>query len=326
MLRLAQTRHKAGSPRVEADVERRRFGASDLAITPVGVGTAPIGSSPGVWWVNWGAQDDGDSVRAIHAALDAGVNWIDTAPFYGWGKAEEVVGRALRGRDDVLVFTKCGTIRRDDGDDFMDLRPSAIRADVESSLRRLGVERIDLLQIHDRDPRVPIEETWTTVLELVDEGLVRYGGISNHRADEVERALTVGPVTALQYEYSVLSRGAEASILPLALERGLGVIVWAPLASGFLTDGFSVDALPADDFRRTHPFAQLELEPVRAALRGETRTAAQGAIAFVLSHPAVTGAIVGVRNEHEARELAAMSALRLSPEELSSISAISLPK
>jgi hypothetical protein len=117
------------------DVERRTFGASDLEITPVGIGTAPIGSVPGLWWVNWGPQDEHDSIRAIHAALDAGVNWIDAAPFYGWGRAEEVVGRAIRGRSDVHVFTKCGTMRRDDGDDYMDLSPRAIRADVEGSLR-----------------------------------------------------------------------------------------------------------------------------------------------------------------------------------------------
>ena len=300
-------------------MELRALGKSDLAITPVGVGTAPIGSVPGTWWVNWGPQNENDAVRAIHAALDAGVNWIDTAPFYGWGRAEEIVGRAIRGRDDVLVFTKCGTMRQADGGDYMNLRPEAIRADVDGSLRRLGVDWIDLLQIHDRDPRVPIEETWGAVLELVAEGTVRHGGISNHRPDEVERALAVGPVAALQYEYSVLARGVEEAILPLALARDLGVIVWAPLASGFLTDGFSVDQLHEDDFRRTHAFAQLELESVRAALRGDRRTAAQGAIAFVLSHPAVTGAIVGVRNEREASELAPAAGLRLTSEEVARV-------
>jgi aryl-alcohol dehydrogenase-like predicted oxidoreductase len=284
---------------LHSNVERRSLGASDLEITPVGVGTAPIGSSPGAWWVNWGPQDESESIRAIHAALDAGVNWIDTAPFYGWGRAEEIVGRAIRGRDDVLVFTKCGTMQRANGDDYMDLRPEAIRADVEGSLRRLGIEQLDLLQIHDRDPAVPIEETWGAVLELVAEGTVRHGGISNHRPEEIERALVVGPVAALQHEYSVLARGVEEAILPLALARGLGVIVWAPLASGFLTDDFSIERLDKDDFRRTHPFAQLELEPVRASLRSGGQTAAQGAIAFVLSHPAVTGAIVGFRNERE---------------------------
>ncbi len=299
-------------------MERRVLGGSDLAITRVGVGTAPIGSAPGDWWVNWGPQDEGDSVRAIHAAIDAGVNWIDTAPFYGWGRAEEIVGRAIRGRD-VLVFTKCGTMRGGDGDDFMDLSPPAIRADVEASLRRLRVDRIDLLQIHDRDPAVPIEESWGTVLELVAEGLVRHGGISNHRPEEIERALTVGPVAAVQHEYSVLARGVEETILPLALERGLGVIVWAPLASGFLTDGFSIEALAEDDFRRAHRFAALDLDPVRAALRGDRRTAAQGAIAYVLSHPAVTGAIVGVRTEREGADIARAVDVTLSRDELDAI-------
>ncbi|HXY86144.1 MAG TPA: aldo/keto reductase [Gaiellaceae bacterium] len=303
-------------------MERRALGASDLEITPVGVGTAPIGSLPGVWWVNWGHQDEEEAVGAIDAALEAGVNWIDTAPFYGWGRAEEIVGRAIRSRDDVLVFTKCGTMRRADGDDYMDLRPEAIRADVEASLRRLGVERIDLLQVHDRDPSVPIEETWGAVLELVAEGSVRHGGISNHRPEEVERALVVGPVAALQHEYSAIARDLEDAILPLAHRRGLGVIVWAPLASGFLTDGFSVDRLEPDDFRRTHRFAELELDPLRALLRGADRTSAQGAIAFVLSHPAVTGAIVGVRNEREAGELPRAASMRLTADELAAVKAI----
>jgi aryl-alcohol dehydrogenase-like predicted oxidoreductase len=283
-------------------VEHRRLGTSDLEITPVGIGTAPIGSRPGVWWVNWGAQDEGDAVRAIHAALDGGVNWVDTAPFYGWGRAEEIVGRALRGRDDVLVFTKCGTLRRENGDDYMDLRRETVRADVEASLRRLGRERIDLLQPHDRDPRVPIEETWGAVLELVAEGKVRHGGLSNHRADEIERALAVGPVASLQHQYSALVRDAEDEILPLALARSLGVIAWSPLASGFLTDDFDVGALEADDFRRTHPFASLDLTDIRAGLR-EGGSVTAGAIRFVLRHPAVTGAIVGVRDEREGIDL-----------------------
>jgi len=289
-------------------VERRRYGTSELELTPVGVGTAPIGSLPGVWWVNWGPQDERDSVRAIHAALDGGVNWIDTAPFYGWGRAEEVVGRAVRGRDDVLLLTKCGTMRRGDGDDFMDLCPEAIRADVEGSLQRLGVERLDLLQLHDRDPATPIEESWGAVLELVAEGKVRAGGISNHRAEEIERALAVGPVAGLQLEYSALARGAEEDVLPFALERGLGVIVWAPLASGFLTDGFSVDELAPDDFRRTHAFASQDLTELRHELRRDGGTVVRGALRFVLANPAVTGAIVGVRNEREARDLVAAAA------------------
>jgi aryl-alcohol dehydrogenase-like predicted oxidoreductase len=266
-------------------MERRPLGGSDLAITPVGIGTAPIGSAPGHWWVNWGTQDERDSVAAIHAALDDGVTWIDTAPFYGWGRAEEVVGRALQGRDDVLVFTKCGTLRREDGDDYMDLRPETIRAGLEQSLRRLQRDHVDLLQPHDPDQQVPIEETWGALGELIAEGKVRHAGLSNHPPELVERALAVGPVASLQFEYSALQRREEERLLPFALEHGLGAIVWAPLASGFLTDGFDLDALDEKDFRRTHPFAQRpDLADVRREIGG-------------------TGAIVGVRNEREAREI-----------------------
>jgi aryl-alcohol dehydrogenase-like predicted oxidoreductase len=287
------------------DMSLRKLGPSDLEISRVGVGTAPIGSRPGEWWVNWGHQDDGDSVRAIHAAIDEGVNWVDTAPFYGWGHAEEIVGRAVDGRDGVLVFTKCGTERRDDGDDYMDLTPAAIRRGCDESLRRLRRERLDLLQFHDVDRAVPIEESWGALHELIAEGKVRYGGLSNHPPELVERALAIGPVAALQFEYSAIARREEERLLPLAGEHGLGVIVWAPLASGFLTDGFSVHELATDDFRRTHPFAELDLAETHSELRRRgAGSVTRGALEFVLAHPDVTGAIVGIRNEGEARDLA----------------------
>lgn len=287
-------------------MDLRRLGPSDLEISRLGIGTAPIGSWPGEWWVNWGPQDDGDSVRAVHAAVDGGVNWVDTAPFYGWGHAETVVGRALAGRENVLVFTKCGTLRRDDGDDFMDLSPESVRRGCEESLRRLGREQIDLLQFHDPDRNVPIEESWGALQELVAEGKVRHGGLSNHPPELVERALAVGPVAALQFQYSALARAHEEDLLPYGLDRGLGAIVWSPLASGFLTDGFSLDTLAADDFRRTHPFADLDLGPTHEELSARGGgSVTSGALDFVLSHPAVTGAIVGIRNEGEGRDLAA---------------------
>jgi aryl-alcohol dehydrogenase-like predicted oxidoreductase len=282
-------------------MDTRMLGPSGLEISRVGVGTAPIGSVPGHWWINWGHQDEHCSLAAIDAAIEGGVNWIDTAPFYGWGRAEEVVGKALHWHDDgVSVFTKCGTFRRENGDGFMDLSPAAIRRDVEGSLRRLRREQIDLLQPHDVDPAVPIEETWGTIQELIAEGKVRFGGLSNHPPALVERALSVGPVVSLQFQYNALERRHEADLLPFAEQHGLGVLVWAPLASGFLTDGFAVDALDPDDFRRRHPFAELDLSDVQAEL-GPNVT--EGAIRFVLDHPAVTGAIVGVRNELEARQI-----------------------
>jgi aryl-alcohol dehydrogenase-like predicted oxidoreductase len=295
-----------------------------MQITPVGVGTAPIGSDPS-WTVWWGPQDEDESIRTIHAALDVGVNWIDTAPFYGWGRAEEVVGRALRGRDDVLVFTKCGTLPDAERGDRMDLSPGAIRADLERSLRRLQRDRVDLLQLHDVDRATPIEDSWAAVQRLIVEGKVRHGGISNHPAADVERALAVGPVGALQYQYSLLHRAPEGDILPLARERGIGVLAWSPLASGFLADSFDPNALDPNDFRRTHPFASLDLAPLHAALarvaQRKGATAAQVALAWVLARDEVAGAITGVRTPREADELEGVAALTLTRAELEELRA-----
>ena len=300
---------------------------TDMQITPVGIGTAPIGSGRD-WPAWWGPQDAQESIRTIHTALELGVNWIDTAPFYGWGRAEEIVGRALRDRggNDVLVFTKCGTLPDAERGDRMDLKPATIRADLEASLRRLGVERVDLLQLHDVDRETPIEESWGEVQRLIDEGKVRHGGISNHPAADVERALGIGPVGALQYQYSLLHRDADAEILPLAVERGIGVLTWSPLAAGFLADGFDPGTLDPDDFRRTHPFARLDLGPLLATLRRSAArrgaTAAQVALAWVLQAQGVAGAIVGVRNVREAEELPGAAALSLDPAELEEIQAV----
>lgn len=297
---------------------------ADLRITAVGVGTAPIGSGRD-WPVWWGPQDEAESIRTIHTALDVGVNWVDTAPFYGWGRAEEIVGRALRGRDDVFVFTKCGTLPDEERGDRMDLSPAAIRADVEASLRRLQRERVDLLQLHDVDRTTPIEESWGEMQRLIDEGKVRHGGISNHPAVDLERALAVGPVGALQYQYSLLHRATETEILPLAVERGIGLLAWSPLASGFLAEGFDLAKLVPDDFRHAHPFAQLDLAPLQTQL-GEIaerhgRTGVQVALAWVLHHESVAGAIVGVRSPQEAQELPGAAALRLEPAELEALAA-----
>jgi aryl-alcohol dehydrogenase-like predicted oxidoreductase len=303
-------------------MERRLL--ADMQITPVGVGTAPIGSSRD-WSVWWGPQDEAESIRTIQAALDVGVNWIDTAPFYGWGRAEEIVGRAVRGRDDVLVFTKCGTLPDAERGDRMDLRPAAIRADVQASLRRLQRERVDLLQLHDVDRATPIEESWAEVQRLIDEGKVRHGGISNHPVADIERALDVGAVAALQYQYSLLHRDPERDILPLAVARQIGVLAWSPLASGFLAEGFDLARLVPDDFRHSHPYAQLDLSGLRTALaetaRRHGRSAAQVAIAWTLAHEGVAGAIVGVRTPDEAAELPGAARLALGRADLEALQA-----
>jgi aryl-alcohol dehydrogenase-like predicted oxidoreductase len=294
-------------------MERRTLGPFE--ISAVGVGTAPLGSTPD-WVIWWGPQNEREGIDAVHRALGLGVNWIDTAPFYGWGRAEEIIGRALAGRrDDVLLFTKCGTFREGDN-----LRPASIRRDLEGSLRRLRTDHVDLLQFHDPDSNTPIEESWGALHELVREGKVRHGGLSNHSPELVERALTVAPVAALQHQLSLLSRATERDVLPFAALRGLGVLAWSPLASGFLTDGFALGKLQEDDFRRRHSFAQLDLSVLRGELRRiaaeHEATSAQVALAWVLSRPAIAGAIVGVRNVQEAEELPASAVLRLDPGEL----------
>jgi aryl-alcohol dehydrogenase-like predicted oxidoreductase len=294
------------------EIPRRILGSSALAISVVGVGTAPMGSTR-EWSVYWGRQDEGDAVRAIHAAQDEGVNWIDTAPFYGWGRAEEIVGRAIRDRrDDVFVFTKAGTMNDGGGGDLMDLSAAAIRRDVEGSLRRLRTDRVELLQLHDPDPRVPIEESWAEVQQLISEGRVLYGGLSNHPVELIERALAVGPVVSAQHRYNVFTRDIERDVLPFCREHGIGVLSWSSLGEGLLTDGFDLENLEPDDFRRRSPnFQEPRFSSIRALVAELSAIAsATGhrvsdlAIAWLLAREGFTAAIVGVRTEKEARQLA----------------------
>src|SRR2546423_6865035 len=290
----------------------RRLGQSDLYITKVGIGTAPIGSTP-EWSVNWGPQDENEAVRAIEVAIDLGVNWIDTAPFYGWGRAEQIVGKALRGkRDSVYIFTKCGTLGNGQTRWREDLSPASIRSEVEASLRNLQTDHIDLYQFHDPHPHTPIEESWATMQTLIQEGKVRYGGLSNHTPDLMERAMTIAPITSNQDQYSLLHRAIERDVLPFSQQHNIGVLAWSPLASGFLTDGFDLESLDPQDFRRRRPFAQEPAFTRLKQLRAMLPTIAQYhhknmvdlAIAWVLRQPALTGAIMGIRSEQEAREMA----------------------
>jgi aryl-alcohol dehydrogenase-like predicted oxidoreductase len=290
-------------------VERRRLGAEGPEISVLGIGTAPIGS--GREWIYWGPQDEDAAIAAIHAGLDAGANWIDTAPFYGWGRAEEIVGRALaRRRDEVLIFTKCGTMPAAGELSRMDNRPAAIRADLEASLRRLGVDHVDLLQLHDVDPETPIEDSWGELQRLIEEGKVRWAGLSNHTVERVAAAHALAPVTSCQEQLSLLAEPDDPRVLEFAGAQGIGLLCWAPLASGFLTDDFSVDALDPDDFRRRSRLADRseEIALHRAEARAHGRTLRRHAIAWVLEQPAVTAAIVGVRAAREGTELSALAA------------------
>ena len=312
------------------DLPRRRLGSSDLSISPVGVGTAPMGSTPD-WSIYWGRQDEGDAVRAIHAAIDEGVNWIDTAPFYGWGRAEEIVGSAIRDRRDrVFIFTKAGTMNDGAGGDFMDLSPAAIRGDVEASLRRLGTDRVDLLQLHDPDPTVPIEESWAEVQRLISDGQVRFGGLSNHPVELIERALAVGQVVSAQHRYNAFTRDIESDVLPFCRDRGIGVLSWSSLGEGLLSDGFDVERLEANDFRRESPnFREPRYSRIRelvaelSAIADEEGVRVSDlAIAWLLAQDGMTGAIVGVRTEEESLQLAEAGRWRASDDVLRRVGSV----
>ncbi len=309
------------------ELETSRLGQSDLEITRVGIGTAPIGSTPG-WRIYWGPQDESEAIRTIEAALDLGVNWIDTAPFYGWGRAELIVGKALLGkRDKAYIFTKCGTLRNEQGGEREDLSPASIRHEVETSLRNLKTDYIDLYQFHDPDPNTPIEESWAAMQTLIKEGKVRYGGLSNHTIELMERAMAVAPITSNQHQYNLLNREIEHDVLPFSRQHSIGVLCWSPLASGFLANGFDLDNLDPNDFRRGRPYAQeptfSRLKELRDVLQkiaqDRNKTMAQLAIAWVLRQPAVSGAINGIRSPQEALAIPGSINWKLTDQELQTI-------
>ncbi len=308
-------------------LETTRLGQSDLEITRVGIGTAPFGSTPG-WRIYWGPQDEKEAIRTIEAALDLGINWIDTAPFYGWGRAEQIVGKALQGkRDKAYIFTKCGTLQNEQGGEREDLSPASIRRELETSLRNLKTDYIDLYQFHDPDPSTPIEESWAAMQTFIKEGKVRYGGLSNHTIELMERAIAIAPITSNQHQYNLLNREIEHDVLPYSQQHTIGVLCWSPLASGFLADGFDLDNLDPNDFRRGRPYAQeptfSRLKELRGVLQkiaqDHNKTMAQLAIAWVLRRPAVSGAINGIRSPQEAQAMPGSINWKLTDQELRTI-------
>jgi len=312
----------------------RKLGNSDLHITPVGYGAWAIGGSG--WQFAWGAQDDNESIAAIHRSLELGVNWIDTAAVYGLGHSEEVVGRALRDwrGSRPYVFTKCGLRGDAKGEVQKVLSADSIRGEVESSLRRLSVDAIDLYQIHwPPDPdSAALEEGWSTLADLKREGKVRWIGVSNFNVRQLQRAQAIAPVTSLQPRYSLVHSEIEDEILPYCLSEGIGVIVYSPMASGLLTGAMTRERaarLPKDDWRRRHPdFTEPSLshnlalvEHMREIAKGHNGFVGEVAIAWALRHPAVTGTIVGARNARQAEGVMRAGELRLSDEEVNEIEA-----
>lgn len=313
-------------------MQTKQLGNSDLQITPIGYGAWAIGGSG--WQFAWGSQDDNDSIAAIHRALELGVNWIDTAAAYGLGHSEEVVARALKAWRGArpYIFTKCGLRWDKQGNIQNVLRAESIRREVEDSLRRLGVEIIDLYQIHwPPDPDSPeLEEGWSTLAELKRAGKVRWIGVSNFNVRQMRRAKAVAPITCLQPPYSLIHREVEADLLPYCLREGIGVIVYSPMASGLLTGAMTRERavkLPKDDWRSSHPDFQeprlsrnLELvEKLREIGNRHGRSPGEVAIAWTLRNPAVTGAIVGARNARQANGVFRAGELRLSDKEVNEI-------
>jgi aryl-alcohol dehydrogenase-like predicted oxidoreductase len=309
-------------------MEKRQLGSSDLYITPLGVGAWAMGG--GGWEFAWGAQDDNESIGAIQEALDHGVNWIDTAAVYGLGHSEEVVGRAVasRKRDHHRphIFTKCSMVWDRAGKISHSLRRESLRRECEASLRRLQIERIDLYQIHWPDPLEEIEEGWQELARLQQQGKVHSIGVSNFNVAQMERARTIAPITSLQPPYSLLNRAVEADILPYAQKHDLGVIVYSPMASGLLTGAMTrerIASLPQDDWRKRNANFQEPLLSRNLALadllaqvgQRHGRTPGEVAIAWTLHHPAVTGAIVGVRNRHQVSGVIGALEFRLSEAE-----------
>jgi len=311
-------------------MKTRRLGNSDLEITPIGFGAWAVG---GDWKFGWGQQDDGDSVAAIHRALELGVNWIDTAAVYGLGHSETVVAKALaewRGRR-PYVFTKCGMVWDEKREVGSSLKAASIRQECENSLRRLGVDVIDLYQIHwPADDAAETEEGWSELVKLKKAGKVRWIGVSNFSVEELRRAQAVAPITSLQPPYSLIRRDIEADVLPYCREQGIGVIVYSPMGSGLLTGAMTrerVAALPPEDWRTKNPeFKEPKLsknlavaERLRAVGQRHGRSAGEAAIAWTLRHAAVTGAIVGARNAKQVEGVVGGAEWRLTASEIREI-------
>ncbi len=311
----------------------RTLGRSGLHFTTVGLGTWAMGG--GGWKFAWGAQDDAASIRAIQAGLDAGINWIDTAAIYGHGHSETIVGRAIAGRrHEVFVATKCGRVWEPGSLEIgKRLRRESIFAEADASLRRLGIDVIDLYQIHWPEPDEEVEEGWAAVNELIARGKVRFGGVCNFDVAQLNRAQALHPVTSVQPPYSMLKRDIESGIVPWCAAHKAGILAYSPMQAGLLTGAFTaarVAALAADDWRARSPFFQEpqlsanlrvveRLRPIAARLNVGV---AEVALAWVLRLPEMTAAIAGARSPAQIQETARAADVVLSPDIVAEIDAI----
>jgi aryl-alcohol dehydrogenase-like predicted oxidoreductase len=307
------------------------LGETGMEITRVGFGAWAIGG--GGWQFGWGPQQDEASIGSIHRALELGVNWIDTAAAYGFGHSEQVVGRALEGLDQrPYVFTKCSLLDDGTGRVRHSLDRDSVLREAESSVKRLGVDAIDLYQIHWPNPEPDIEQGWAALAELKEQGVVRHIGVSNFDVGQLRRIQGIAPVETIQPPYSLVDPAAEEELLPYAEQQGIGVIVYSPMGSGLLTGAMTrerIAAMPEDDWRRTDPRFTEPLLSRHLALAdrlrviGERHGVTPGAVAaaWTLANPAVDGAITGFRRPDQVAPVLAAANLELTEQDLAEIDA-----
>lgn len=315
-------------------METRRAGNSDLQLSVLGLGTWAIGG--GDWKFGWGDQDDSESEAAILGAIDRGINWIDTAAVYGEGHSERVVGKALQQLSESerpLIATKCGRVPQPSGEISGCLLRDSVVQECEASLQRLGIDCIDLYQMHWPDPDDQIEEGWQTLIDLQQQGKVRHIAVSNHSVSQMQRLQPMAPITTLQPPYSMFVRGIEESILPYCAQENIGVICYSPLAKGLLTGAFTPErakGLQDSDHRSRDPRFQSPQLEINLQAVGELQKIAkdldwsvpQLALAWVLRRPEMTSAIVGVRRPDQLDALLAAGDSALSQDSATAVSAV----
>jgi aryl-alcohol dehydrogenase-like predicted oxidoreductase len=309
-------------------VQKRKLGFTDLKLTTVGLGTWAMG---GPWEFGWGPQDDNEAIAAVLEALDLGINWIDTAPIYGCGHSEELLGKALKQtKTRPIVATKCSLLWNERREKVSCLKPESIRRECEASLKRLGIDVIDLYQMHWPQPQEDIEQAWEAMARLAEEGKVRYIGVSNFNVEQLKRIREIAPIASLQPPYSMLHREVEDELLGYCAESNIGVITYSPMERGLLTGKFNrrhLAALALDDHRRKDPdfqqprfTATLQLvDELRPIAQRDGITLAQLAISWVLRRSEVAAAIVGARRPGQIEETAKAADSKLAEEDIEQI-------
>ena len=307
-------------------MKTRQLGTNGPHLTEIGFGAWALG---GPWKFGWGKTDDEESIRAIRKGIDLGINWIDTAAVYGLGHSEEIVGRAVAGlRHRMFIATKCSQVWDERGTVRTHAGPQSIRAELESSLRRLKTDYIDLYQIHWPDRETPVEDTWGEMARLRQEGKIRYIGVSNFGVDLLSRCESIAHVQSLQPIYNLLEKDIEKEILPYCRAHGIGIVAYSPMQSGLLTGSFNRTRLAADDWRIVHSEKFREpkfsrglriVEGLRPVAGKYGMTVGQLAVAWVLMNTGITSAIVGARSSNQVGQNVASSGWRIDEADMQTV-------